>query len=1101
MEQTAKACVIPHIVDSSAYANAIMCRTYKLIIIAFVCATISMRAAFADSRADMIWQQLRAVYPFHLQTVGLSDPIDDGERVLIIAEPPPTLPIQTFQEALKAIFGDALHAAEIRRQPIGYDGWVEDVVATLVYPAGADGTRRLQNDLAFLGQRLYGTLYKFAPVHLPIMSQVASVAPPTLSVSAAELKDWLLDKNVPLVSLDFGTQHVLRDVLRDGRPGVYLSGERGLAALVLPRDRLINAYRGDIRKFALDTDLIVGAISIGNRLALVGRERDSSVETVPPLRTETILALAATQEGELSQSYERNAATAGKLVSGPEKGNDWAPIYLSRDLINTEFGSLLNITDQMLKSWSEAGHVDYVRFSYKKPETFPFKEGLLHHLFGSDVVISLQCLASRVSLPIESLLHYSPQCKREVVYNWNTVGIGSLFTFGEARIFTLNRTGSLPVSYFPEGSDHATDEKHHAMEAENDAYNYFSQLHDPYLERVVQYTSIYQIFRAFPVMAEREEPLPKNYRAATDVLLAEVRATLKAIENGDAKPQTAYVNTNAESKIRQASEILLEMHNDFGEDITGQIATIMVDRSSLDQNNMEQVRAILFGAPNEEELKRRLKYVLSTNKAALVTALLLLEQEKFKVLQEALRITVDINSVKDRYVHAAAAIDSSYIKTPSIVLSRDVTSEGADLIVGLGVADVMNRVGGHNLYSRATTVETMSSIPQGQIVIETGQNGEKVLRINPEDAPRSNEIARTYERHAEDANVRELVQGELARGGTVREMKVGLAVSDVPPAEGRGLTRGNEGNAAIGEIGFRSRELQPAALRQIQEAADARGLDLLVTRDADGFMVLRLQPRPPYVARTPTEPAMLETINNFAEHTAATRLPSGKPPLRFGVGGDMTESELWGIVKTQELRTSAFGGGGGRKPPSVKVASGAPRDPGPRGRILTMDNDEETACAYAARNNHDDIIVLRVLGKDFTKAEALLRKPVQWGKAEIKVLGSSPGRESGEVQVAFEITVPVKTDSMWSLFWHQNMIVRIVVFFKRALTGESEALEASIHSTISANATQEALADGLVALRSEISRNVNPSDLNFHVKLGTDDLIIVERESGGYSRS
>ena len=74
---------------------------------------------------------------------------------------------------------------------------------------------------------------------------------------------------------------------------------------------------------------------------------------LPPLRVETILQLAAVGQDELSQSYERRNIISGRY----DEKHDWAPIYLSAALLDTEYGSLLNITDQLLKSWSMGGQV------------------------------------------------------------------------------------------------------------------------------------------------------------------------------------------------------------------------------------------------------------------------------------------------------------------------------------------------------------------------------------------------------------------------------------------------------------------------------------------------------------------------------------------------------------------------------------------------------------------------------------------------------------------------------------------------------------------------------------------------------------------------
>ena len=52
-----------------------------------------------------------------------------------------------------------------------------------------------------------------------------------------------------------------------------------------------------------------------------------------------VLVLAAVDDDTLSQSYERNAFTAGSSYARW----DWAPIYLSPALLDTEYGENLEI--------------------------------------------------------------------------------------------------------------------------------------------------------------------------------------------------------------------------------------------------------------------------------------------------------------------------------------------------------------------------------------------------------------------------------------------------------------------------------------------------------------------------------------------------------------------------------------------------------------------------------------------------------------------------------------------------------------------------------------------------------------------------------------
>ena len=151
---------------------------------------------------------------------------------------------------------------------------------------------------------------------------------------------------------------------------------------------------------------------------------------------------------------------------------DWAPIYLSPALINTEFGALLNITDQMLKSWSQSGQVEYLYFDYPyKPNTFPFSGKPL-----SEVV-------------------FEQTGSKQVLFNWNTTGLGSIIS-GNPSIFIPTQTGALPVTYGSELDQEGKLQTGHLKEYEEEAYRYFANLQDPNLSTVAQYTLLYQLMLA-----------------------------------------------------------------------------------------------------------------------------------------------------------------------------------------------------------------------------------------------------------------------------------------------------------------------------------------------------------------------------------------------------------------------------------------------------------------------------------------------------------------------------------------------------------------------------------------------------------------------------
>ena len=154
----------------------------------------------------------------------------------------------------------------------------------------------------------------------------------------------------------------------------------------------------------------------------------------------------------------------------------------------------------MLKSWSKSGKIKYKGFPHADPSDFPFlSEGGAHKKMGGS----------------------------RLTYNWNTAGVGYLVRKDlpdrdTYEIFTVRNTGSLPVSYFPEGSEADLAAKERLQAAEDTAYTYFSARRNPMLGRAVQYAALYQVFQAFGVHATA----PHGMAAET--------ARMNAVEKGAA---------------------------------------------------------------------------------------------------------------------------------------------------------------------------------------------------------------------------------------------------------------------------------------------------------------------------------------------------------------------------------------------------------------------------------------------------------------------------------------------------------------------------------------------------------------------------------------
>ncbi len=452
----------------------------------------------ASTPANNLWDGFRKSHPYHSQVLALSEPATaDQSRTLIVSEPPPSLQLG---ELLIPV-ADVLLNHTVLQHRVGHDGWTRDVVLAVKGPED-----KIASAISGLNQLLFSTSYKSFVLPLPVSAQRINVSGLDLSVTAAEIKNWTIDQAETFLPLEGGPPISLTDLFSRSDSSVYFTNTPGLVSWWIPKGKEIQTCRVEIREFALETDLIVGALSNDSGTLIFGRERLIPVELLPPLRAETISLLAAVQkgqEGQLEQSYERNHLFAGRL----EGTKDWAPILLSPELVDTEYGSLLNITDQILKGWSNGGDTEYVNFHYPKPSRWPFQNQPVMQRLGTD----------------------------ELTYNWNTKGVGYTVRTGDYKMFALHRSGALPVSYIPEGSG---DNRSETVEsAEEEAYNYFATLGDVNLVRVVQYNALYHIFSTFDISSS-SRTVSRNTEPAT-VLERLTEETVNEIKNASPQEKAA----------------------------------------------------------------------------------------------------------------------------------------------------------------------------------------------------------------------------------------------------------------------------------------------------------------------------------------------------------------------------------------------------------------------------------------------------------------------------------------------------------------------------------------------------------------------------------
>jgi hypothetical protein len=522
------------------------------------------------------WEAFRTAYPYHIQVIALSQPNAAGNRLLILSEPPPSLGAQDIRELEPAAFA----SMALFRHPIGVDGWVQDAAIEL-NPLSDRQLAALVDDLHV---KLFGTAYKAMAVSIPHARPRANADYKfDLHVSAGRLKRWLVPDSsqsgnrwlllIATVFLAFygarlfgskrGKRHALAlilasvagyqawgsfsrysaarhdqvlfmspfspepttvaDLLSKNARGVFYSKAPGLVLWLIPKGVLTDSARPEIRRFALDSDVILGSVGNPSTVAIVARERVAPIDILPPLRTETIIQLATVKDTQLAQSYERTHVFAGKF----DGRHDWAPIYLSDELIDTEYGSLLNITDQLLKSWSMAGRVRYLNFDYPDPQHFPFPK------------------------PLSIWAHAN-----EITFNWNTKGAGYSSRFGPYDVFAWTRTGALPVDYL--GNKNAL-----LHSAEDTGYEYFATRNDPNLVRVVQYAEIYQIFRHYGMSASGPGA---TYNAKTpEVFLEQTRALLERFSAIPDEEIQRHVNGDEARRTLACKHALVQLRAAAGE--------------------------------------------------------------------------------------------------------------------------------------------------------------------------------------------------------------------------------------------------------------------------------------------------------------------------------------------------------------------------------------------------------------------------------------------------------------------------------------------------------------------------------------------------------
>ncbi len=639
---------------------------------------IDIDNCIAASAYDSVYKDFRKKYRFHYQTIGKAS-FDDSSHIILLSDIPPHFEI----DSIASIFAQFTYKQEIRKHRIGYDGFVTDIIILL----GNATQKNCDRLLSRLDKNLFFSEYKPAVMVLPAKQkrQYFSNENIDYQISLDEFNSWFIEDGEEFVRLeDTAKVMTVSDLFALQSRGVFFSKQPGFLAWAIAKNCDINSQITDIRQFSLDADIILGALADSNTLVIIGRERQSPLYVLPPLQTESILLLASTTEKELSQSLDINDLMAGKMVDG----RDWCPTYLSKELENTEFGDLMTMTDVLLKDWSEQGTIKESYYRYPEPSHYPFDRPLFRKL-GLN----------------------------ELVYNWNTAGAMYAIDRDGYTIYTLNRTGALPVSYF--NSQERSESIGYRYE--NQAYNYFATIGNTDLARVVQYTALYQLFidNNISYSGNTYPSFPKNkpfllYKPTADLLnrLRNLDASEIDILT-DSLSQRSFRRYQKEHIDKQLHENEQNYHFSYtDEDINNIYRNIHQNIKKDFAHSINEVKNLLNGLSEEQFVKlvRYLSYPRGVK---------IYDRESYNTYLHGKRVNrlmreigknnldligMDLNNVKNYFASNLSENSGRYMKTSSLIITfNDMLTTG-----GHNLSSHINRVNSMTNYKRSRGAKSQS---------------------------------------------------------------------------------------------------------------------------------------------------------------------------------------------------------------------------------------------------------------------------------------------------------------------------------------------------------------------------------------------------------
>ena len=644
--------------------------------------SFEMETRDAYLQRDSIYKEFRKRYRFHFQTIATHD-FSDSSKLIIISEPPPYFEV----DSIKSIFTKFTHLGETKQHKIGYDGRITDLLIVV----GNATKENMDNLIAKLSQQLYLSDYKPYAMKLEEEEKRCYFSKSNLDyqVSLYEFNDWFIENNEAFIRYpDTLNTLTVSEMFAQKERGVFFSKLPGFVAWAIAKKSDLSEQLEYIRQFTLDADLVLGALADSTTLVVIGREREAPLSELPPLNVESILLLASITEKELSQSLDINDLLAGKMPNG----SDWCPTYLSKELENTEFGHLLTITDILLKDWSEKGTIKEAYYRYPEPGYYPFDRPLFRKL-GLN----------------------------QLVYNWNTANAMYAIDQDDMTIYTLNRTGALPVSYFNSQERSVSI----GYRYEQQAYHYFATLGNTDLVRVVQYTALYQLFidNQISYKGEIHTAFPKNKPHLLFKPTKEILEVLKSItdEQIGKLTDTLSLIKYAEYQSDQVEKELGKNESQYNFTYTDEQKEQIyrdVKQNTKQQitQNFTKVRSMLKGVSDEEfeKIAKYLAYPRGTHINNRESYYMMLKAKQVNELFSSIGknhltlMGIDLDKIKNYFVNNLSGSSARYLKTPSVIITfNDFLTTG-----GHNLSSKISRVNSMTNYKRSNYVPTEYSVPE-----------------------------------------------------------------------------------------------------------------------------------------------------------------------------------------------------------------------------------------------------------------------------------------------------------------------------------------------------------------------------------------------------